>query len=299
VPDLLSVQEPEIDLDESHSLKFVFEYDYLPRSIIPRFIVRMNRDIFRDDRWRTGVHLRSALFSAEAVVRADEKAKRIVVVVVGGQRRDYFANLRQALDGIHRTFEKLTVTELVPLPDRPNILLEYRELIGHEGAGREEIFVGRLGRGYPVKDLLNGVIEEGVRRSDRSHLIINVTGDYISTGTGGVANVVRARQGSVMAQTERATMSDERLQTLLAFAFGIVFILSVLALAVFIPHPSPEQFEVFRIVMALAAGGVAAVIPGLLHLNLSRGQGLAVRAGGALAVFVIVYFYSPARWAVQ
>lgn len=50
--------------------------------------------------------------------------------------------------------------------------------------------------------------------------------------------------------------------------------------------------------MALAAGGTAAVIPGLLETNLSHGQVLAIRAGGALAVFVIVYFYSPARWIV-
>jgi hypothetical protein len=41
---------------------------------------------------------------------------------------------------------------------------------------------------------------------------------------------------------------------------------------------------------------VAAVVPGFLDLRLGLGAQLTLRAGGALAVFIIVYFYSPARW---
>ena len=37
--------------------------------------------------------------------------------------------------------------------------------------------------------------------------------------------------------------------------------------------------------------GVAAVIPGFLTVNVSNW----VKAGGAIAVFVIVYFFSPAK----
>jgi hypothetical protein len=44
---------------------------------------------------------------------------------------------------------------------------------------------------------------------------------------------------------------------------------------------------------------VAAVIPGMLNLRLGLGSQLALRAGGALAVFIVVYFYSPARWVAE
>jgi hypothetical protein len=77
---------------------------------------------------------------------------------------------------------------------------------------------------------------------------------------------------------------------LLAFVFGVVFVTALLTLAVLFSEPTPFQYTVFRIVLALAAAGVAAVIPGILNVKLSFG----VRAGGALAVFVIVYFFSPA-----
>jgi len=76
-----------------------------------------------------------------------------------------------------------------------------------------------------------------------------------------------------------------------AFAFGVAFVVVLLLLAVRYPNPTPFQYTVFRIVLALAAGGVAAMIPGFLTLAVSN----RIRASGALAVFVVVYFYSPAE----
>jgi hypothetical protein len=90
--------------------------------------------------------------------------------------------------------------------------------------------------------------------------------------------------------------SARQLSLLVAFAFGVVFVAVLLVFVFFAPNPTNQQFEVIRIVLALAAGGVAAMIPGFLDLHLKAGATLALRAGGALAVFV-VYFYSPARWA--
>src|SRR5215469_1882246 len=85
------------------------------------------------------------------------------------------------------------------------------------------------------------------------------------------------------------------LQSYLAFAFGCIFIAALLVLAVVFPNPSKAQYEIFRIVIAIAAGGVGAVIPGLLsikmNLAMTANQRVLVQAGGALAMFVIVYFF--------
>jgi ABC-type transport system involved in multi-copper enzyme maturation permease subunit len=75
------------------------------------------------------------------------------------------------------------------------------------------------------------------------------------------------------------------------FAFGVLFVGVLLAVAFFFPRPSAFQYVVFRIVLALASAGVAAFIPGFISVVVSRW----VRAGGAMAVFVIVYFFSPAN----
>jgi hypothetical protein len=80
------------------------------------------------------------------------------------------------------------------------------------------------------------------------------------------------------------------LQRKAAFTFGIFFIMSMLVLALFVPNPTPFQYLVFRVVLSLAAAGVAAMIPGFIELNIPNW----IRAGGALAVFLIVFFYNPA-----
>ena len=83
---------------------------------------------------------------------------------------------------------------------------------------------------------------------------------------------------------------------LLAFVFGCVFVAVVLALAFKGGTLDDRRFEILRIVLALAGGGVGGVIPGFLDLNMKAGAKWALRAGGGLAVFIVLYFWSPAHW---
>jgi hypothetical protein len=82
--------------------------------------------------------------------------------------------------------------------------------------------------------------------------------------------------------------------TLLAFFFGLSFVAALLVLAIWFPQPTPFQYTVFRIVLALAAAGIAGIIPGMIRLTVKPGTALLIHAGGALAVFVMVYLLAPA-----
>ena len=79
-----------------------------------------------------------------------------------------------------------------------------------------------------------------------------------------------------------------QLDKILAYVFGIVFISAILALAFFDRNPSNFAVGVYKTVLALAAAGVAAMIPGFIDVNVQP----FVRSGGAIAVFVIVFFFS-------
>jgi PAN domain len=83
------------------------------------------------------------------------------------------------------------------------------------------------------------------------------------------------------------TRPQERLAV---FIFGVVFVSTLLVLAVALPNPTQWQYQIFRFVLALAAAGVAAFIPGSLEISVSNW----LKAGGALAVFALVVFKSPA-----
>ena len=98
-------------------------------------------------------------------------------------------------------------------------------------------------------------------------------------------------RSSVVAQN-----GEHRLGIWLAFAFGCVFVAVIMALAFTDDRLDDRRFELLRIVLALAGGGIGGIIPGFLDLNMKTGAKLALRAGGGLAVFVILYFWSPAHW---
>ncbi len=76
---------------------------------------------------------------------------------------------------------------------------------------------------------------------------------------------------------------------LLAYVFGVVFIGIILMIAIFVPNPTPFSYTIFRVVLALAAAGVGAVIPGFLEVSFRN----ILRASGAVALFVVVYFFAP------
>ena len=154
LPDLLNVQEPQHSFPQENILRFRYEYDYLPKSIMPRLIVKLHADIEGKLQWRTGIVLKARNWNARARVRADKSAKRISIEVEGPQRRDYFAVIFYAIETIHEGFTKLKLDRKVPLPDHPEIAVSYEDLIYHREEKQKAILVGSLKKRYPVEKLL-------------------------------------------------------------------------------------------------------------------------------------------------
>lgn len=80
-----------------------------------------------------------------------------------------------------------------------------------------------------------------------------------------------------------------------AFGFGIIALGFLFYVAIDVQSPSALLVTVSRVTLALACAGIAAVIPGFLQVELQPAVANVIRAGGALAVFVLVYFFSPAE----
>lgn len=79
------------------------------------------------------------------------------------------------------------------------------------------------------------------------------------------------------------------------FVFGVIFVATLGAISFFVPSPTAFQYTVFRIVLAAAVAGVGAFIPGFIHVEINKG----LRASGAMAIFIVVYFFSPAQLVSQ
>ena len=84
-------------------------------------------------------------------------------------------------------------------------------------------------------------------------------------------------------------------QIVLAFIFGLGFVITLVVLAIKFPEPTPFQYSVFRVVLSLAAAGVGAMFPGFLDVSMNPSAAFVLRALAVLAVFVVVYFWNPAH----
>ena len=169
VPDLLEAKEPDYDFPKTDVLSFYFEYDFLPSSVLPSFMVKRQLDVDIDLCWRTGMVINDKNFDARALVLLDKNKRRIHIQVAGAEKRGYFSTIRKTILDINAGFRKLPVRQWVPLPDEDEYAVEYEELLGHENARprRDKIFIGRLEKEYPVSMLLDG-IETPEERKDRT-----------------------------------------------------------------------------------------------------------------------------------
>jgi internalin A len=168
-PELLTKEAPNLEAEfpAEECLGFVYRYEsVLPEGLLPRFIVETY--VHREPKyaWRTGVVLERA--NCRALVRGDIQGRTVTVTVsgVGLGRRELLGIIREHFERIHRSFEKLPVTELVPIPKHPKVRVPYQELLAYEKVGDDEFKV--VVDGVPVKlsvtELLDGVDLPGVRR---------------------------------------------------------------------------------------------------------------------------------------
>jgi small GTP-binding protein len=158
IPQLFGVQEPAFAFDDQDALRFELRYeDFLPASVMPRFIVNRHQEIQGDLRWRNGVVLEHPLLKAGAVVRVDNETRRIHITVTGRERKVFLALIWLTLREINADFAGLKVSERVPLPDQPTISVDYQTLLNNLEQGVERFVPEGTNKAYSVKDLLAGV----------------------------------------------------------------------------------------------------------------------------------------------
>jgi hypothetical protein len=159
IPQLLPVAEPDFSFDYGSALGFVLHYqDFLPPSVMPRFLVKRHGQIKGGLCWRTGVVLEDRESGTEAVVKADHEARKIYLWVNGPRCKEYLSFLWFSLRVINNSFERLRVSERIPMPDDPAVTADYQTLLDSVQDGIKRCRPDGAARAYNVKELL-GLIE--------------------------------------------------------------------------------------------------------------------------------------------
>ena len=260
VPDLLPKEEPYTG-DWNQGLIFQYHYNVLPNSIISRFIVRMHTYVYQNTYWRTGVIL--AYKDNKALIKADIEDKKIFIKIIDNfiNRRDFLTIIRSHFDTIHKTIPKIEVKEKIPMKDKPDIIIDYEHLLRLESMGIKKYIPEGTNKKIVVKELLNAV-ESQTERYDK---------------------IMKYKENQHSSLWEKVVVCS----------FGITFVAIMLLIAMFFPNPTDFQIFIFRVVLALSASGIGAVIPGFINIEMTKEKLMMVRAGGAIALFLLIYLINP------
>jgi internalin A len=119
-PQLLSANQPEYQWDDTDNLILRYEYDFMPKGMLTRFIVEMHRLIDQDLVWKEGVILTQG--NARAEVIETYYKKNIRIRISGPLKKPLLEAIRHEFSKIHDSYNK---------PEDPpeNHRLRYQEFI--------------------------------------------------------------------------------------------------------------------------------------------------------------------------
>ncbi len=114
IPQLLPTSTPDnYEWDKSNNLQLRYKYEFMPKGLLSRFIVRTHRYISNLDlAWQNGVQLEKN--GAVAEVREIFGQKEIAIRVKGTNQRELMIIISEEIDKLNDSFEGLKVEKKIP-----------------------------------------------------------------------------------------------------------------------------------------------------------------------------------------
>ena len=167
IPALLESDQPPHGFDKDDSLAFEFNFTgFLPRHIMPNFIVGRHDEIKGELVWQNGVVLSKQDSSAEALLQVDYHDRVLSLWVRGNKANDYFKIIYDDLKRILNLMPELRFDEKVIVPEESRvgeiqwgarwnwgiIRADFQDLLALEESGATE-YVCKAGKFYLGKIL--------------------------------------------------------------------------------------------------------------------------------------------------
>jgi len=164
VPDKLPGKTPEYEWDEMENLRLKYNYDiFMPKGIMPQFIVEMNRFIADHQKvWKRGCLVEREGAKAEVIESYD--ARTISIRISRQNKRDFMTVIVDQLDQINAQYEKMKVEKLIPCncemcegTTNP-YFYQYSDLKRRIEKGRREVECGKSYEMVNVQQLIDDVL---------------------------------------------------------------------------------------------------------------------------------------------
>lgn len=158
-------------------LEMVYQYEFMPKSIVTRFICRNHKDIKQNMFWQSGVVLE--MDDCLALVESSEINKRITIKVSGKWANKVMYHIRKDIHIIHETVKNPPFDELIPCKSEEckssgkPFYFKYETLIGFQKEGDRDIRCESCKKKMNIAELIEGVEEIESREINFLYKIID------------------------------------------------------------------------------------------------------------------------------
>ena len=284
-PELLTANPVAYDrIEKTGRLTFVYRYQFMPAGLISRLIVKLHRHIEGEAFWRHGVVV--TFEGARALVVEDDQARQIRIDVEGNAdtKRELLAIIRKEFFEIYEEFNrKIEYEERIPCNCR-------QCLARIEDEAEPHYFDWRTVQRYAREPIDVIRCEASLAEVSVPKLMGEIADKPDAVDDFSLATRQRTAERPTSTDfSERAVPKAAPWEKVALFAVSVSLVLVMLVIAFLVPEPTEFQIWVFRVVLALGAAGVGALIPGFLEFEYRNW----LRAGGAAAFFALVYLVNP------
>jgi len=113
IPELLPESKSTIQWENKpENINFEYHYQFMPKAIITRFIVRNHYLIYDNCFWKNGVTIHFE--NSKALIQSNFIEKKISINISGINKHQLLSIIRKEMDYIHRTLNDLNVMEMIP-----------------------------------------------------------------------------------------------------------------------------------------------------------------------------------------
>lgn len=164
VPQLLAPNPPDFQFPEGAVANFRYQYDFMPRGLLTRFIVQMHHYIQDHSLvWKEGVVLKRLDTFAKVVEDYDG---RCILIQIGGSRlKELLAIITDEFERLHQTYpQQLQVQKLIPCncslcakPENEPYLYDYQKLMGYIENKRDKVVCDKSFKDVSIQPLLDGI----------------------------------------------------------------------------------------------------------------------------------------------
>ena len=159
IPDLLDTTEPETEANpirnSENTIRFAYEYDYLPKSVLPNMIIETYSIL--NNMWRTGCILQKD--NCKALITNYQNMISIVVVGEHKQRLVFLSFIRDRIDAINHQLN-INPKRMIPLPGVKNGYADYERLRIRKEKGKTDFIFDEdlpTEKRFSISSLLEGI----------------------------------------------------------------------------------------------------------------------------------------------